>query len=129
MKPPDGTEWKVNWAEDKGEIWLEKGWKEFVEHYSLDQGHFIFFKYEGTSQIHVIILDQSALEIDYPCGNGDENDNLVKTEEESDMVLDEGQDVKDEQIRGKDSLFIATIHVYFFFSVSYGSSEFYVHDI
>ncbi|KAL9317063.1 hypothetical protein ACSQ67_013580 [Phaseolus vulgaris] len=101
MKPPDGTEWKVNWAEDKGEIWLEKGWKEFVEHYSLDQGHFIFFKYEGTSQIHVIILDQSALEIDYPCGNGDENDNLVKTEEESDMVLDEGQDVKDEQIRGE----------------------------
>ncbi|WVY91331.1 hypothetical protein V8G54_036845 [Vigna mungo] len=46
MKLPNGTEWKVIWEKDNGEIWLREGWKEFVEHYSLDHGHFVFFKYE-----------------------------------------------------------------------------------
>ncbi|TKY50757.1 B3 domain-containing transcription factor VRN1 [Spatholobus suberectus] len=77
MKPPDGTEWEVYWAKQDGEVWLEKGWKEFVVHYSLDEGHLIFFKYEGTSKIDVLILDpKSALEIDYPsCAEKDNLDN------------------------------------------------------
>ncbi|XP_047169709.1 B3 domain-containing protein At1g49475-like [Vigna umbellata] len=74
MKLPNGTEWKVIWEKDSGEIWLREGWKEFVEHYSLDHGHFVFFKYEGTSEVRVYICDQSGVEIDYPCGTGDGKD-------------------------------------------------------
>ncbi|XP_061364740.1 B3 domain-containing transcription factor VRN1-like [Gastrolobium bilobum] len=66
VKPPDGTEWKVYWTKQNGEIWFEKGWKEFAEKYCLDNGYLVVFKYEGTSQFDVVILDQSALEIDYP---------------------------------------------------------------
>lgn len=128
IKPPNGAEWEVNWAKHNGEIWLEKGWKEFVENYSLDQGHFIFFEYEGTSLIQVTILGQNGLEIDYPWDTRDENDNnLVQTKEESKVILDEGQqDLKAEQIRGKDSLFIHYHSLYIFCSCA---SEFYVHYI
>ncbi|KHN37403.1 B3 domain-containing transcription factor VRN1 [Glycine soja] len=84
-----GNEWKVNWTKQNGEVWFEKGWKEFVEHYSLDQGRLIFFKYEGTSQIDILILDQSALKIDYPCDTCDENDNLDHTHEAPDIIFGE----------------------------------------
>ncbi|KAK7280571.1 hypothetical protein RJT34_25635 [Clitoria ternatea] len=66
IKPPDGTEWGVYWTKHNDEVWLEKGWKEFVENYSLDQGHVVVFKYKGTSHMDVLILDQTSLEINYP---------------------------------------------------------------
>ncbi|QCE08698.1 hypothetical protein DEO72_LG9g3727 [Vigna unguiculata] len=59
LRPPDGTEWKVHWTEQNGEIWFEKGWKEFAENNSLDHGHFVFFTFDGTSKIDVLILHQS----------------------------------------------------------------------
>ncbi|KOM36393.1 hypothetical protein LR48_Vigan02g254300 [Vigna angularis] len=102
MKLPNGTEWKVIWEKDSGEIWLREGWKEFVEHYSLDHGHFVFFKYEGTSEVHVNICDQSGVEIDYLCGTGDGNYNLDQNEEEPIIILDEEEDP--EQIRGETSV-------------------------
>ncbi|KAG2401130.1 B3 domain-containing transcription factor VRN1 Protein VERNALIZATION 1 [Vigna angularis] len=114
MKLSNGTAWEVKWAKHNREVWLEKGWKEFVQHYSLDHGHLVCFKYEGTSQIHVIIFDQSAVEIDYFCGTDDENDNLVQTEDTADendnlvqtedkpnMILDEETQQKAEQIGGE----------------------------
>ncbi|TKY50758.1 B3 domain-containing protein [Spatholobus suberectus] len=102
MKPPDGTEWEVYWAKQNGEVWFEKGWKEFVEHYSLDQGHLVFFKYEGISKIDVFILDQSAIEIDYPsCDTCDEKDNLDHSDDESVKILDERPDEKPKQMRGE----------------------------
>ncbi|XP_040869492.1 B3 domain-containing transcription factor VRN1 [Glycine max] len=100
IKPLDGTQWKVNWTKQNGEVWFEKGWKEFVEHYSLDHGHLIFFKYEGTSQIDVLILDQSALEIDYLCDTCDENEILDHTHEAPNMIFGEWPDQKAEKIRG-----------------------------
>lgn len=67
IKPPDGKEWEVYWTKlEGGEVWLDKGWKAFAENYSLDHGYLVLFKYEGTSLFRVLILDQSALEIDYP---------------------------------------------------------------
>ena len=42
-----------------------KRWKEFAECYSLEQGHFVVFKYEGNSHFHVLIFDETATEIDY----------------------------------------------------------------
>jgi len=106
MKLPDGSEWEVNRAKDNGEIWLEKGWKEFAEHFSLDQGCFVCFRYDGTSKVHVRIMDQSGVEIEYPCVTGHENDNHVQTKEQHNLTLDEGPHQKAEQIWGKDSLFV-----------------------
>jgi len=103
-----GNEWKVNWTKQNGEVWFEKGWKEFVEHYSLDQGRLIFFKYEGTSQIDVLILDQSALEIDYPCDTCDENDNLDHTHEAPDIIFGEWPYQKAGQMTGKDPWFFSS---------------------
>ncbi|MED6197738.1 hypothetical protein PIB30_059456 [Stylosanthes scabra] len=72
IKPPDGTEWELDWTKQDGEVLFEKGWKEFAKYYSLDAGHLLWFEYNGTSEIEVHILDPSCLEIDYPS-----NDNSV----------------------------------------------------
>lgn len=63
---PYGAEWKVELTRCDGEIWLQKGWREFLEYYSVKPGHFLVFRYEGNSRFHVLIFDVSATEIDYP---------------------------------------------------------------
>ncbi|KAK7411200.1 hypothetical protein VNO78_02632 [Psophocarpus tetragonolobus] len=86
LRPPDLKEFKVHWTRrENGDVWLEKGWKEFVENYSLKNGHFVVFKYEGASMIDVLILDRSALEIDYS------SDYYVEemSSDESDKILEE----------------------------------------
>ncbi|XP_014512001.2 B3 domain-containing transcription factor VRN1-like [Vigna radiata var. radiata] len=65
LRPPDSKEWVVYWTEENGEVWLDKGWKEFTENYSLSYGYFVMFKFKGTFQIDVTILDPSAVELDY----------------------------------------------------------------
>ena len=66
LKPPDGSEWKVDWTEHDGGILFEKGWKEFAIYYSLDHGHLLLFEYKETSHFEVHIFGMSGLEIDYP---------------------------------------------------------------
>ncbi|KAK7407638.1 hypothetical protein VNO78_09612 [Psophocarpus tetragonolobus] len=66
LKPPDGSEWKIHLTKHDGEIWFQKGWKEFAMYYSLDHGHLLFFEYKRTSHFDVLIFDNSAVEIDYP---------------------------------------------------------------
>ncbi|XP_030517484.2 B3 domain-containing transcription factor VRN1-like [Rhodamnia argentea] len=46
-------------------VWLWKGWREFMQHYSIGDGHLIVFKYKGNSTFSVIIFNKSASEIDY----------------------------------------------------------------
>ena len=88
VKPPDGTLWKVYWTKQNGEVWFEKGWKEFTENYSVDHGYLVLFKYEGTSQFDVIILEDSALEIDYPSyDTSDEKGNQDHSDDESVKIL------------------------------------------
>ncbi|XP_004500187.2 B3 domain-containing transcription factor VRN1-like [Cicer arietinum] len=87
---PDGTKWKVYWKKINGEIWLEKGWKKFTENYSLQQGCLVVFEYEGVSKFDVLILDQTAVEIDYSsCHTFDENKNLAHSDDDSIEILDE----------------------------------------
>ncbi|XP_020988908.2 B3 domain-containing protein At1g49475 [Arachis duranensis] len=67
LKPPDGTEWRVDWIIHDGGILFKEGWKEFVAYYSLDDGHVLWFEYNiGTSRIEVQISDMSGLQIEYP---------------------------------------------------------------
>lgn len=83
LNPPYGTKWEVYWSKQNGEVWLEKGWKEFVKHFSLDEGYVVFFTYKGTSQIDVRIHDKSLLEIDYPsCDTCDKKDILDNSDDE-----------------------------------------------
>jgi len=50
----------------KGKAWLEEGWAEFVNFYSILHTYVLKFTFEGTSRFHVIIMSNSASEIEYP---------------------------------------------------------------
>ncbi|KAJ1440370.1 DNA-binding barrel domain superfamily [Sesbania bispinosa] len=89
LKPPDGTEWKMNWTKHDGDIWLQEGWKEFATHYSLDYGHMVLFEYKDTSHFEVHIFDKTTLEIQYPFhASQDEQDNIDQISDESVEILD-----------------------------------------
>ncbi|KAF2318763.1 hypothetical protein GH714_010529 [Hevea brasiliensis] len=66
LKVLSGEKWKVELVKCDGEIWLKNGWQEFVEVCFLALGSFIIFEYEKNCLFNVIIIDKSALEIDYP---------------------------------------------------------------
>ncbi|KAK7857191.1 B3 domain-containing transcription factor VRN1 [Quercus suber] len=63
---PNGAKWEVGLTKHEGEVWLQKGWREFAEYYSLKLGYLVVFRYEGNSHFHVLIFDPSATEVDYP---------------------------------------------------------------
>ena len=92
LQPPDGTQWKVYWTKQKGEIWFEKGCKEFVEKYYLGHGYFVFFTFEEISTIDVVILDQSALDMQYPSSHTPQQSEILDhSDDESLEILDEPQ--------------------------------------
>ncbi|XP_061365007.1 putative B3 domain-containing protein Os03g0621600 [Gastrolobium bilobum] len=66
LKLSSSAEWTVNLEKHDGRVWLQNGWKEFVEYHNLAYGHLLVFRYEGTSHFHVFIFDPSTMEIDYP---------------------------------------------------------------
>ncbi|KAF8019552.1 hypothetical protein BT93_G0287 [Corymbia citriodora subsp. variegata] len=67
LKVADGLTWPVK-LEKGGDdvVWLWKGWRKFMDHYSIGHGHLLVFKYEGDSVFRMIIFDKSASEINYP---------------------------------------------------------------
>ncbi|XP_073153433.1 B3 domain-containing transcription factor VRN1-like [Henckelia pumila] len=66
LEVPNGLVWKVELIHDSnGEAWLQRGWHEFQEYYSLRFGHFLLFTYAGISQFEVNIFDTTATEIHY----------------------------------------------------------------
>ncbi|XVF17765.1 hypothetical protein REPUB_Repub10bG0152000 [Reevesia pubescens] len=72
LKVPSGEVWPVELSKCAGEIWFQKGWREFAEFYSLCKGHFLVFRYQGNCNFHVLIFDMSASEIDYPYTQADD---------------------------------------------------------
>ncbi|PON54050.1 B3 DNA binding domain containing protein [Parasponia andersonii] len=68
VKLPCGSEWKMKLTENDDKFWLETGWPEFVEHYSIRRGNLLTFRYEGNSELHVVVFDINTVEIDYPSG-------------------------------------------------------------
>ncbi|KAJ6427819.1 hypothetical protein OIU84_023259 [Salix udensis] len=67
-----GEAWEIELTKCDGKVWLQKGWKEFAEHYSVACGHFLVFEYEGNCDFRVLIFDNSATEMDYPLKNNRE---------------------------------------------------------
>ncbi|XP_022740304.1 B3 domain-containing protein LOC_Os12g40080-like isoform X2 [Durio zibethinus] len=63
---PGGATWHVELTKSDGVVWLQNGWQEFAEHYSLKYGHLLVFRYEGNCKFQVLIFDMSASEIEYP---------------------------------------------------------------
>ncbi|XP_062102214.1 B3 domain-containing transcription factor VRN1-like [Humulus lupulus] len=66
LKLPCGSKWKMKLESDNGKFWLQKGWPEFVKHYSIGRGHMLTFRYDGNSEIYVVIFNTNTVEIDYP---------------------------------------------------------------
>ncbi|OMP02100.1 hypothetical protein COLO4_11357 [Corchorus olitorius] len=122
---PDGDTFTVEVAKsDNGEVWLEKGWQQFSEHYSLKPGFFLVFEYEGNCSFQVLPFYISAAETEKPYisdsddGSDEESLQLKKEEEEepkakendSDDLLNwtlqflqpkkEAEEVKDNSIAG-----------------------------
>ncbi|OWM82223.1 hypothetical protein CDL15_Pgr001797 [Punica granatum] len=66
LKVPNGESWKV-WLEKCDDaFWLQKGWPEFIEHYSIEEQYLVNFCYVKKSVFQVVIFDKSATEIEYP---------------------------------------------------------------
>ena len=92
LKSPDGKKWTVHWTKCNKDIWLSKGWKEFANFYSIGVGYLVLFKYNGSSQISVRIIDNSTLEIDYPPSIDEASSQGVNLDDVSDdtvVILDD----------------------------------------
>ncbi|XP_056163526.1 B3 domain-containing protein Os03g0620400-like [Syzygium oleosum] len=71
LKVPGGSTWTIELEKcNNGMVLLWKGWREFMEHFSISHGHLIVFKYKGNSTFRVIIFNKSASEIDYSSSSG-----------------------------------------------------------
>ncbi|XP_062000486.1 B3 domain-containing transcription factor VRN1-like [Rosa rugosa] len=64
---PAGRVWQVDLERAHKRIWFVGRWQKFAEYYSLTDGQFLVFSYQGNSTFHVRIFDFSCCEIEYPC--------------------------------------------------------------
>ncbi|KAK1369119.1 hypothetical protein POM88_035211 [Heracleum sosnowskyi] len=75
LEAPAGSIWQVKLERSNSEVWLQNGWPDFAAHYSICSGHLLVFRYEGNSHFHVIILDKSATEVEYPLSATSQSEN------------------------------------------------------
>ncbi|MBA0793824.1 hypothetical protein Gohar_018207, partial [Gossypium harknessii] len=54
LQVPSGEVWKVELTKSDGKICFENGWLEFANHYSLELGHLLVFRYDRNSNFHNI---------------------------------------------------------------------------
>ncbi|KAM7251443.1 hypothetical protein ACFE04_023326 [Oxalis oulophora] len=66
LEDPFGEIWKLKLTDHNGILWLEDGWKEFVDYYSLACGQLVCFRSEGNSIFKVVIYGKNTYEISYP---------------------------------------------------------------
>ncbi|TYI50027.1 hypothetical protein E1A91_D12G073700v1 [Gossypium mustelinum] len=84
LEVPNGAIWQVELTKSTDEkLHLQNGWREFAEHYLLEFGSFVVFRYEGNDRFHVLIFDKSASEIDYPYTSTEDDDVSGKSKEKS----------------------------------------------
>ncbi|KAL5725579.1 hypothetical protein ACHQM5_008710 [Ranunculus cassubicifolius] len=67
VEVPNGSSWNIKVRKADGvHFFCGSGWKDFVDHHSIDVGHVLFFTYYGISRFSVIICGVNATEISYP---------------------------------------------------------------
>ncbi|OWM66305.1 hypothetical protein CDL15_Pgr013522 [Punica granatum] len=76
---PSGDAWEVKLRAGDGAIWLENGWPDFMNFYSIKHGDFLVFCYKSRSsnEFDVLLFDKSATEIEYPIKNYTTDENNV----------------------------------------------------
>ncbi|KOM45901.1 hypothetical protein LR48_Vigan06g120700 [Vigna angularis] len=81
LKVPNGIEWELCWTKDGvGNVWLDKGWKEFFTYYSLGYGHLVTFKYQQTCTLEVQIYNTNVVQRNYLSNNAQNNFSNVSFE-------------------------------------------------
>ncbi|XP_063942950.1 B3 domain-containing transcription factor VRN1-like [Daucus carota subsp. sativus] len=88
LKVPGGSVWPIKLKRHKNKVWLQKGWPEFAEHYSIGFGYLLVFEYQGDSKFQVLVFDPSGLETDYPLTSTTENRNVVRLGRAKKRVVD-----------------------------------------
>ncbi|RWR74199.1 hypothetical protein CKAN_00251800 [Cinnamomum micranthum f. kanehirae] len=63
LKGPNGSIWYVQLGTRGKDIYLQDGWKKFVEDHSLKETHFLLFRFEGNGVFTVQIFDKTGCEI------------------------------------------------------------------
>ncbi|PON92223.1 B3 DNA binding domain containing protein [Trema orientale] len=66
LKLPCGQQWEIGLLKSDGKVYLQQGWPKFTEHYQLDNGYLLYFRYEGNSHFGVSICGLSTCQIEYP---------------------------------------------------------------
>ncbi|XP_031396574.1 B3 domain-containing transcription factor VRN1-like [Punica granatum] len=98
LRDPSGESFEVQVEEAEGKVWLGKGWREFEEHYPIEEGSFLVFELEGNNLFHVLILGMCATEIDYPTVNRSQDPQLEPSDEylpsETEETSDDDSPVK-----------------------------------
>ncbi|PON38484.1 B3 DNA binding domain containing protein [Parasponia andersonii] len=80
-------------------IWLEKGWPDFVKHFSIKSGSVLIFRCEANSGFHVVLFDTSTADIDYPSSPVDFDKfgiDLVLRAPKEDVVVDDSIKILDD---------------------------------
>ncbi|KAM7262150.1 hypothetical protein ACFE04_021227 [Oxalis oulophora] len=82
LKVLPNAEWKIGLERSKKAIWLQNGWTNFVDYYSLAHGNLLVFRYDKDSTFSVTILDvRNSSEICYPYVESEsETDDSVSVE-------------------------------------------------
>ncbi|KAM7263023.1 hypothetical protein ACFE04_000706 [Oxalis oulophora] len=88
LRVPGGKTWKLGLTKHNGEIWLQTGFREFIDYYSIVVGYLLLFRYkEASFCFDVTIFDHTATEIEYFYTSSDhimsdcEDDVSVKSQE------------------------------------------------
>ncbi|KAG5614419.1 hypothetical protein H5410_014243 [Solanum commersonii] len=71
LEVPSSKVWEVEVVHFEDQMWLDKGWLDFIDHHSISCGHFLMFGYDGRSHFNVTIFDLSETEIKYPTTEND----------------------------------------------------------
>lgn len=101
LKVPSGAEWKVELTKLDDDVCFQKGWREFMDYYSIKEFHFLLFRYDGNSHFYVVILDGTATEIDYPFNNSHGDQENMLDEEFEGLKVEETESDSSVEILGE----------------------------
>lgn len=105
LRGPLGHMWPVDLVNDGNKIWFHHGWPEFVNFYSIEEKHYLFFKYTRNSSFEVTIFNPDACQKEYGDNhqdfeiNGDKHKQKAVEQEENtrEDTTDSSDDSDDEE--------------------------------